>query len=187
MFLEISQSSQENTCARYSFLIKFQALTCNFIKKRLWHKCFLMNFAKFLKKPFLRNTSGRLLLSIILTAKYERIWKKIMKDISQFTFTCSKLTIETVEKVWNMFKVNNKDTRTTLICYRSSHRRCSINFIKKRLRYMRPATLFIKRLWCRCFPVNFEKFLRTPFSQKTSWRLLLLLEAINYFSQKSSS
>ena len=27
----------------------------------------------------------------------------------------------------------------------------------------RPATLFKKRLWHRCFPVNFEKFLRAPF------------------------
>ena len=26
-----------------------------------------------------------------------------------------------------------------------------------------PTTLFKKRLWHRCFPVNFVKFLRTPF------------------------
>ena len=37
--LEISQNSQENTCAEASFLIKLQALACNFIKKRLWHMC----------------------------------------------------------------------------------------------------------------------------------------------------
>ena len=28
---------------------------------------------------------------------------------------------------------------------------------------MRPATLLKKRPWHRCFPANFEKFLRTPF------------------------
>ena len=28
---------------------------------------------------------------------------------------------------------------------------------------LRSATLFKKRLWRRCFPVNFAKFLRTPF------------------------
>ena len=28
---------------------------------------------------------------------------------------------------------------------------------------LRPATLLKKRLWHRCFPVNFVKFLRTPF------------------------
>ena len=35
---------------------------CSFIKKRLWHRCFPVNFAKFLRTPFLQNTSGRLLL-----------------------------------------------------------------------------------------------------------------------------
>ena len=34
VFLEISQNSQENTCARVSFSIKLQAETCNFIEKR---------------------------------------------------------------------------------------------------------------------------------------------------------
>ena len=28
---------------------------------------------------------------------------------------------------------------------------------------LRPTTLLKKRLWHRCFPVNFAKFLRTPF------------------------
>ena len=36
-----------------------------------------------------------------------------------------------------------------------------------------PATLLKKRLWYRCFPVNFVKFLRTSFLQNTSGRLLL--------------
>ena len=40
-------------------------------------------------------------------------------------------------------------------------------------RCARPATLLKKRLWHRCFPVNFAKFLRTPFLQNTSGRLLL--------------
>ena len=53
--LEISQNSQENTCAWVSFLIKLQASTCNFIKKRLWHRCFPVNCARFLRTPFLRE------------------------------------------------------------------------------------------------------------------------------------
>ena len=32
------------------------------LKKRLWHRCFLVNFAKILRTPFLQNTSARLLL-----------------------------------------------------------------------------------------------------------------------------
>ena len=31
---------------------------------------------------------------------------------------------------------------------------------------VRCATLLKKRIWHRCFPVNFTKFLRTPFLQK---------------------
>ena len=41
MFLKILQNSQENPCARVSFLIKLQ------LKKTLWHRCFPVNIAKF--------------------------------------------------------------------------------------------------------------------------------------------
>ena len=36
---------------------------------------------------------------------------------------------------------------------------------------LRPATLLKKRLWQRCFPVNFKKSLRTPFCTKHLWWL----------------
>ena len=73
MFLGILQNSQENTCARLFFLIKLQAsveainvqreiarvgynLTrlrpATLLKKRLWHRCFPVNFAKFLGTLF---------------------------------------------------------------------------------------------------------------------------------------
>ena len=35
------------------------------LKKRLWHKCFAVNFAKFPRTPFLKNTFGRLLLHLV--------------------------------------------------------------------------------------------------------------------------
>ena len=67
---------------------------------------------------------------------------------------------------------------------RSSHRRCSIkkgvlkSFSKFKGKYLYqslffPATLLKNRLWHRCFPVNSENFLRIPFLQNTSGRLLL--------------
>ena len=34
------------------------------LKKRLWHRCFPMNFAKFLRTPFLQNISAELLLYV---------------------------------------------------------------------------------------------------------------------------
>ena len=38
---------------------------------------------------------------------------------------------------------------------------------------LRPAILLKKRLWHRCFVVNFAKFLRTPFFIEYLWWLLL--------------
>ena len=31
---------------------------CNFIKKAIWHRCFPINFVKFFKNTFLKNSSG---------------------------------------------------------------------------------------------------------------------------------
>ena len=56
VFLEISQNSQENTCARVSILIKLQALPTTFLKKRLWHRCFFCEFCKISKNTFFYRT-----------------------------------------------------------------------------------------------------------------------------------
>ena len=48
VFLEILQNSQENTCAG--------------VKKRLWGRCFPVNFAKFLRTPFFSDHLWWLLL-----------------------------------------------------------------------------------------------------------------------------
>ena len=75
--------------------------------------------------------------------------------------------------------------------YRNRHQRCSLskcvlrNLVKFTKKYLckslffnkvaglRPATLLKKRLWHRCFLVNFEKFLRISLLQNTSGKLLL--------------
>ena len=41
---------------------KARLKACNFIKKRLQHRCFYVKFAKFLRKPMLQNIWERLLL-----------------------------------------------------------------------------------------------------------------------------
>ena len=48
MFLKMSQNPQENSLSKVS--------ARNLNKKRLWHRCFRMNFAKFLRAPFYRTT-----------------------------------------------------------------------------------------------------------------------------------
>ena len=76
---------------------------------------------------------------------------------------------------------------------RSSHQRCSIkksvlgNFTKftgkhlcqilffNKVAGLSPAILSKKRLWHRCFPVNFAKFLRASFFIEHLWWLLLVV------------
>ena len=92
--------------------------------------------------------------------------------------------------------VTFKETTPLLRRFRSSHRRCSVkngvlrNFAKftgkdlcqspfyNKVAGFRPVTLLEKRLSHRHFRVNFEKFLRTPFIQNTSRRLLLKFEKV---------
>ena len=87
MFLKISQTSQENTCARVSFL---QAAPATLLKKRLWLRSFPVNFAKFLRTPFLQTTSGRLLL----TGIYHKVDVVILFVTKEETCSYSKQLIQ---------------------------------------------------------------------------------------------
>ena len=44
------------------------------LKKRLWHRCFPVNFARFLSTPFLQNTLRRLLLYGPLSMRLRRLF-----------------------------------------------------------------------------------------------------------------
>ena len=52
VFSEISPNSQENTCARVSFLIKLQAKACNFIKMETPAQVFSCEFCDISKNTF---------------------------------------------------------------------------------------------------------------------------------------
>ena len=52
VFLKISINSQENPCARDSFLIKLQASSLPFYWKRDWRRCFSDNIAKIRRTLF---------------------------------------------------------------------------------------------------------------------------------------
>ena len=56
VFLEISQNSLENICARVSFLIKLQAEAGNFIKKETLAQVFSYEFCEFSKNTFSYRT-----------------------------------------------------------------------------------------------------------------------------------
>ena len=64
VFLEISQNSQESTCARVSFLMKMQDKACNFIKKETLPLVFSCEFCDICKNTFFTEHLRWLLLLI---------------------------------------------------------------------------------------------------------------------------
>ena len=93
-----------NTCARVSFIIKLQNWALQlFLKKKCRHRCFPVNFVKFLKTAFSQNTSGQLLLSklpcaIILAIKIINSCQWLLKILTIINNKSWKksLTIELV-------------------------------------------------------------------------------------------
>ena len=49
VYLEISQNSQDNNCARIFFNNVAGLRPATLLKKRLWYRCFPVNFVKFLR------------------------------------------------------------------------------------------------------------------------------------------
>ena len=70
---------------------------------------------------------------------------------------------------------------------RCSLKTCSYKFRKihrkKSLPEPEPATLLKKKLWHRYFPVNFAKFLKTPFFIEHLWWLLLNPVLLSFVSE----
>ena len=107
--------------------------------------------------------------------------------MNRFDSLLKKLIVSKFSWIWWRLAV------TFCQLYRSSHQRCSMqkgvlrNLTKltgkhlcqtlffNKVAGLRPATLLKKRLWHRYFPVNFAKFLRTPFLQNTCGSLLLIV------------
>ena len=63
------------------FVIKLQPNTCNFIEKRLWHRCFPVNFVKFLGTPFFIEQLWWLLL--------DEMWNQVINVLHSGYFMTS--------------------------------------------------------------------------------------------------
>ena len=59
-FFKISQYSQKNACVKLSSFIKMQVVSPALCLKRLRHRCFPVNIAKFLRTPVSKNICERL-------------------------------------------------------------------------------------------------------------------------------
>ena len=84
VFLEITRNSQQNTCARVSFLINLQSEAANLLRKILWHRCFPVNCAKFLRTPFFIE-------HIPLNTRLPQMWVEICAF-------CFQITANNIEK-----------------------------------------------------------------------------------------
>ena len=92
---------------------------------------------------------------------------------TQYIMDTFTLFRNSLEKQGTRFREAFPTEKRVAIVFRISHQRYSM---KKDLR---PTVLLKKRLWHRCFPVNFAKFLRTPFLQNTSGQLFLCFMAFS--------
>ena len=135
---------------------------------------------KVFQKQTFHLTSTIYLLLRCSTEKYINV--KITHLIS-LTFFSSSLSFDCCVLIFFVFCISSNN--------KSSHWRCSVkkdvlrNFAKftekhlceslffNKVSDLRAAILSKKRLWHRCSPVNFAKFLRTTFLQNTLRRLLL--------------
>ena len=61
-----------------------------FLKKRPWHKCFLLNFAKFLRIPFWQNAFGWLLLARTV-GRCDLIWTKLDIEVKNYNSSSSRV------------------------------------------------------------------------------------------------
>ena len=129
-------------------------LLSKFIEIALWHGCSPVNLQHIFRTPFPKNTSEGLLYKI------------------NFLVRCSHVLLFCNMCLLMQFHTEIFAFKSLYVLIKQKHLTCILCGRKSIQKQGAPATLLKKRLWHRCFPVNFAKFLRTPFSQNTSGRLL---------------
>ena len=110
------------------------------------------------------------------------LFYSISKEETDISKCCLEINFLIISFDYPPIQLKNlKNSLKKIHYFQKLHRRCSLkngalrNFAKFTRKHLyqilffkhRPATLLKKRPWHRCFPVNFVKFLRTPFLQKT--------------------
>ena len=110
------------------------------LKKRLWHKCFPVNFAKFLRASFLQNTSGRLFmkwnktkcLPLLITFSSLSDINTTLKIGMTVTWSFILRYVIAITSLWCWKKISYNDVTTI------SKRNRSISGCKSNEKKMRP-------------------------------------------------
>ena len=84
VFLEISQNSQENTCARVSFLIKLLPEACNFMKKETLAQVFSCEFCVISNNTFFIEHLRWLLLKFYIFFLFNFVPQQILNFLFRF-------------------------------------------------------------------------------------------------------
>ena len=144
MFLKISQKLQEKTCVGVFFFNKHTTI----LKIRLRHRCFLVNFAKFIRKPFSQNIVEWLLLNCL-----QETFMAYFKGLQCF-FVKFPIFSSDINCIWAAFEGTDSVKRSSLpevfyekaiflnfekflgkyLCWISFFNAC-YNFIKKKLQH----------------------------------------------------
>ena len=94
VFWEISENSQENICARISFLIKLQADACNHIKKETLTQVFFCEFYEISKNSFFTEhlwvTASDTTVCRYFNRCFIWLYQKILRDLVYATEACSE-------------------------------------------------------------------------------------------------
>ena len=125
-----------------------------------------------------KRTCSSYIWTVIFPWSYCSLKLQILRLFTQYNFRYYSRSSKTIEC---RFTLKRQNQQPEVFCKKFVF----INFAKFTGKHLcqglffnkapdlRPIVLLKKRLWHRRFPVNFTKFLRTPFLQCTSWRLLL--------------
>ena len=102
MLLKISQNSQKNTYVGVSFLI-------NIFKKRLQHKCFPVNFVKFLRIFFIEHLKTEsLFLNLLYSSSSFHLCIVVFTYLSSNIQNCSNILLK------ELFSIFSKTFKTLL-------------------------------------------------------------------------
>ena len=95
--MDVLIGKQESSCIRVACL-KLQASACNLLKKRLWQRCFPVNFGKFLRTRFLQKPPG--------DCFWISFWVTIVWHCIQYTlFSACISSIEKILFLWYLLKI----------------------------------------------------------------------------------
>ena len=128
-------------------------------------KCYIMPAGMYMSKVNKRNTRTRceICSKLIIKTKERRHWH-IGVVLVSLLLTLKRSSRQEVFYEKGVLRKFAKHRKTPV----------RVSFlIKLQASGLRPAALLKKRLWHRCFPVNFVKFLGTPIPTEHLWSLLL--------------